>query len=318
MAAMAPPLFTVFTPTFNRAHTLGRVYESLRRQSFHDFEWVIIDDGSTDGTRALVESWTHATPFPLRYEFQPNQGKNVAFNHGIRIAHGELFVPLDSDDELVPNALITLRMAWLSCPPGERDRYSGVTGLCLDVQNNVVGTVYPRSPLDSTSLETRLRFKVRGEKSGFIRTAVLREYPFPEFPGMRYSPEAIVWARIGQKYLTRFINDPIRIYHQNTGNQVTTSRPETYAQGHALWHRAVLNEQMDYFRYAPEEYVRSAIHYARFSFHIGERRAMWTELRNPLAKLLVFLTLPISMAVFLRDRLTGARSAPPPQGSKAV
>ena len=87
---MSPPLFTVFTPTFNRAHTLGRVYESLSSQTLRDFEWLIIDDGSTDGTDALVERFRQAASFPIRYEYQSNQGKNAAFNREVGLAQGEL------------------------------------------------------------------------------------------------------------------------------------------------------------------------------------------------------------------------------------
>ena len=91
--------FTVFTPTYNRAATLARVYESLQRQTFTDFEWIIVDDGSTDETAELVQQWRSESSFPIRYIWQPNQGKHVAFNRGVELARGELFLPHDSDDE---------------------------------------------------------------------------------------------------------------------------------------------------------------------------------------------------------------------------
>ncbi|MGQ9564843.1 MAG: glycosyltransferase family 2 protein, partial [Thermogutta sp.] len=96
--------FTVFTPTYNRAHTLSRTYESIRRQTIRDFEWVIVDDGSTDGTDELVQQWQQeCNDFPIRYFWQPNQHKKVAFNRGVREAKGQWFVPIDSDDELLPD-----------------------------------------------------------------------------------------------------------------------------------------------------------------------------------------------------------------------
>ena len=83
-------LFTVLTPTYNRAHTLARVYDSLCAQIFQDFEWVVVDDGSTDNTRELVEHWCQTAVFPINYVWQPNQHKKTAFNRGVREARGEL------------------------------------------------------------------------------------------------------------------------------------------------------------------------------------------------------------------------------------
>lgn len=82
-------MLTVFTPTYNRAATLARVYESLQRQTFRDFEWLIVDDGSEDETAELVERWRSTCSFPIRYLWQPNQGKHVAFNRGVELAQGE-------------------------------------------------------------------------------------------------------------------------------------------------------------------------------------------------------------------------------------
>ena len=98
-------IFTVFTPTYNRAHTLSRVYKSLADQTFKNFEWLIVDDGSTDGTKVLIEKWTEEASFPIRYFYQENQGKHIAHNLGVKKARGELFLSLDSDDTCVPEAL---------------------------------------------------------------------------------------------------------------------------------------------------------------------------------------------------------------------
>src|SRR5438874_2378327 len=94
--------FTVLTPTYNRANTLPRVYDSLRAQSFRDFEWLVLDDGSSDGTKSLIEDWQATSDFPIRYIYQENQGKPAAFNRGVQEASGELLLTLDSDDACVP------------------------------------------------------------------------------------------------------------------------------------------------------------------------------------------------------------------------
>ena len=107
-------VFTVFTPTFNRSLTLRRVYESLRLQTFRDFEWLIVDDGSTDCTKELVEKWRTESSFPIRYIYQENRGKPAAFNQGVQKAQGELFLTLDSDDACVPQALERLKYHWIA------------------------------------------------------------------------------------------------------------------------------------------------------------------------------------------------------------
>src|ERR1700736_1708087 len=99
-AGQEAPFFTVFTPTYNRAHTLHRVFNSLKAQSFRDFEWVLVDDGSTDNTEELAELWIKTADFPIRYFWQKNSGKHIAYNFGIREARGQMFAVLDSDDAL--------------------------------------------------------------------------------------------------------------------------------------------------------------------------------------------------------------------------
>src|SRR5687767_5062754 len=204
--------FTVFTPTYNRAHTLERVYASLDAQSFRDFEWLIVDDGSTDDTRSLVERWRQQARFPIRYLWQENSGKHVAFNVAVREARGELFLPFDSDDGCVPHALECFRRHWESIPGDRRARFSAVTALCKDQHGNLVGSKFPYAVTDSNSLEIHYRFHVTGEKWGFHRTEVLRQYPFPEIRAT-HVPESVVWGKIALRYSTRFVNDVLRIYY---------------------------------------------------------------------------------------------------------
>jgi glycosyltransferase involved in cell wall biosynthesis len=192
--------FTVFTPTFNRAHTLGRVYESLRAQSYRDFEWVIVDDGSTDDTPALVASWQDEAELPIRYFRKPNQGKHTAFNQGVREAKGQLFLSLDSDDSCYPQALERFWHHWQSIPEDARPGFAALTALCEDENGNIVGQKYPKDVFDSDSSEIKHRYKVEGEKWGFIRTDILRQFPYPEPPGVTYVPESVAWIPIAALY----------------------------------------------------------------------------------------------------------------------
>lgn len=139
------PTFTVLTPTYNRVRTLPRLYESLCRQTCTDFEWLVVDDGSTDETAGMVEAWraNDDTPMAIRYVWQPNAGKAAAFNHGVRLACGTLIAQIDSDDELLPTALQAVFDAWERINPIEREHFVGVTGLCVNDNGAVVGSSYP-------------------------------------------------------------------------------------------------------------------------------------------------------------------------------
>ena len=141
--------FTVFTAAYNARHKLDRVYSSLCAQTFRDFEWLVIDDGSTDGSRELIESWAQDCPFPMRYEFQENQGKHVAWNRGVTLARGELFLNLDHDDACVPQALERLKFHWDNIPNDQRAKFTAVTSLCVDEKGSLRGTRFPRDVIDS-------------------------------------------------------------------------------------------------------------------------------------------------------------------------
>jgi len=296
--------FTVFTPTYNRAHTLHRVYDSLRAQTFRDFEWLICDDGSADDTWPLVQRWMREAAFPIRYVWQEHQGKHVAFNHGVREARGELFLGLDSDDACSPDALERFTYHWAAIPAAEKERFSAVTALCQDQHGRLVGDRFPRDPTDSDSLEIRYRFRVKGEKWGFQRTAVLRQFPFPVREGDTHVPPSFVWRAIARRYRTRYVNEVLRIYHvAERGDQLSALGSRlTHARELTAWYRYVLTHELDWFTVAPVRFVAAATNYVRFSLHGRARLAAMPERLHGWARLLTLLALPLGVAVYVRDR----------------
>jgi len=171
---MQGPFVTVLTPTYNRAGLLPRVYQSLLAQTQKRFEWVIVDDGFTDGTRDLVREWVGRSPFPVRYLWQENSGKHVAVNRGVALAQGDLVLILDSDDRLVPNAIERVRYWWNTIPDAQRVEFAGVAGLCAFPSGHLVGTPFPKEILDSNPIEIRVRYKVRGDKCEVWRTDIAK------------------------------------------------------------------------------------------------------------------------------------------------
>ena len=212
---MTKPIFTVFTPTYNRAKTLPRVYESLINQTFKQFEWLIVDDGSTDTTDVLIKRYINKNAIQIRYIEQTNSGKHVAFNRGVREAHGELFLPLDSDDDCTATTLERFLHHWNGIPENVRQSFSGITCLCIDDSGKIVGGELPAPTLDGYPFKVLDRLRRTGEMWGFHRTEILRKYPFPEMMNERFVPEGLVWNRIGRYYKIRFVNEALRGYHES-------------------------------------------------------------------------------------------------------
>jgi glycosyltransferase involved in cell wall biosynthesis len=297
--------FTVFTSTRNRAHTLERPFSSLMAQTFRDFEWLIVDNGSTDGTRELVERFQAEADFPIRYYWQDDAGKHGSMNRAVRLAHGELFLTLDSDDSCVDNALERLLFHWESIPERVRGGYSGVTVNCRDEHGRTLGTPFPHDPTDSDSREIRYRYKVRGEKWGFQRTDVMREHPFPETPGYRgLIPSGTVWSAIGRRYRTRYVNEALHVWWQD--QVVSLSRPIDPlddALGGMIETRTILDDDIVFFRYAPWPFMLKAIKYVRCSFHcrVGVS-GQWSALSDGRARALWFAALPGGWLAYRLER----------------
>ncbi len=288
--------FTVFTPTYNRAHTLHRVYESLLEQTFTDFEWLIVDDGSSDDTRDLVASWQ--APFPIRYIYKDNGGKHTAFNRGVQEAKGELFLTFDSDDSCVPEALQTFYEVWQGIE--DKENFAGVTALCMDETGNIVGDKFATDVCDATYLEGKYIYKNKGEKWGLQRTDVLKEFPYPEPQGIKLIYEGYVWARISQKYQTRYVNKCLRVYYTEAGSYMNAA-PAKYASDLAYSTKEVLNYELAYFWKAPLTFIKQTVHYVRFSLHA--HAALFKGLKPTLGRVLVSLCLPLGALVFVKDRL---------------
>lgn len=309
----AAPIFTVFTPTYNRAHTLHRCYESLKAQTFRDFEWLIVDDGSTDGTAALVAQWQTEALLPIVYESRPHHGAHHAHNWSLGVARGTLWIKLDSDDGCVPEALERFWHHWNNIPNDQRAGFSGVTSLCRDHLGQLVGTVFPTDPLDCTAAELEYLHKVRGEKWGFLRTEILRSLPFPEDVPGNFIPESFLWCQVSARYRTRHINEQLRIYWTDAPSLVHgRPNPVTNADGHRLMFQMVLNHEAHWFPRAPARLLRAAAQYTRFSLLSGfSLGSQFKALPSSLARALWLLALPLGLALFARDSLRSKRPSLP-------
>ena len=219
---------TVFTPAYNRAHTIGRTYQSLCRQSCHDFEWLIVDDGSADNTRELIKSFLidievisdtefrgsslDAPWLKVYYIYQENQGMHGAHNTAYDSIHTELNTCIDSDDYMPDDAVEKILNLWNSLPDEEKNRYAGIVALDVNDKNlEVIGSELP-TDRRSTTLSGYYERGGSGDKKQIYRTEVIKSTPrYPLFEGERYVGLAYKYMLIDQQYELLILNEPVCI-----------------------------------------------------------------------------------------------------------
>lgn len=209
---MKHSFITILTPTYNRASLLPRLFDSLLRQTNKDFEWIVVDDGSTDDTREVVANLKEKCggAFPMGYVYKANGGKHMAINIGAERARGELLFIADSDDLLTDDALETVANSWHDI--SDDKSFAGIAGLDITMDTReVIGSGLPQEHIDCNAIDIRYRHHVTGDMKEVFRTEVLREFPFPEFAGERFCPEQLVWFRMARRYRLRYINKPMYI-----------------------------------------------------------------------------------------------------------
>lgn len=204
-------MISIFTPTYNRGYILPQLYDSLKRQSSTDFEWIIVDDGSTDETEKLVIKWqSEKNAFKITFMKQKNAGKHIAINKGVSLAKGEWFFIVDSDDYIVDNAVEKINQWVLDC---NCDKFAGVAGTRITNSNSTIGgEVAFETPFVDCKNNERERYGLGGDKAEVYKTSILRKYPFPQFVGEKFLSECAVWDHIAIDGLKiRWFNSPLMI-----------------------------------------------------------------------------------------------------------
>jgi glycosyltransferase involved in cell wall biosynthesis len=293
------PRITVITPTYDRAHTLGRLRESLVRQTFGDFEWLVVDDGSRDRTGELVRSWVAEGGLDVRYRHQTNRGKHVALNRGFENARGELVTVVDSDDWLVPNALERYLHHWDSLSPSERDRFWGVVGLAAFEDGTVVGDVFPVEPLDCDDVELRYVLKVRGDKHGLHRTDVCRSYSYPFEDTRGWVAEALVLNRIALRFRARHVNE-VMLIKQYQAEGITDRALELLVRAAPATYQYRLEETRLPHRLSAATRFRAYANSVRFGLHAG--KGLLEQARAVPSPIVWATAAPAGLALYLRDR----------------
>ena len=318
---MKKPAISILTPTYNRGHVLHRVYESLRRQTTRDFEWVVVDDGSTDNTPALLELWQEDADFPISwYRYENNRGRNAAVSSGAKLVSGDYTLVFDSDDELLDDALETIA-CWR-----ERtgvDAIPSVSGLyfrCVDERGALVGrlkkkkmTALPEETMQVSVRKARYRLGMTFEFIDVMKTDISRERQFVELTNSEHGPEIITHMEIAKRYETIYVDRPVRRYFTDDGEKRLSNKrlgAIKWPRGNYLRALSILNDDFEYLWRSPKQFLNAARKIVRLGMHMGRPLVFqFRDLGHWRARLLWSACIPGGLAGYVRDRLRG-RTAP--------
>ena len=289
------PMLTVFTPTYNRAYTLHLCYESLKRQSCKDFIWLIIDDGSTDNTKSLVDAWVEEGFMPIRYLYQDNQGMHGAHNAAYEHIDTELNVCIDSDDYLADDAVEKITSFWSA---HRSDQYAGIVGLDAKPNGDVIGTRMPDQLKKSTLTDLYAKHKVQGDKKLVYSSVLTRKVPpYPIFPGEKYCPLSYKYILLDQQCPLLIMNEVLCFveYMPDGSSLNMINQYKKNPRGFSFFRKVAMVHAHSF-----KERFREATHYVSSSLmmknarFINESPRKWTTL----------LATPIGAMLYLYIQMT--------------
>ena len=293
-------MLTVFTPAYNRAHTLSRTYESLRIQDCKDFIWLVVDDGSTDDTAELVKRWQEQEgSFEIRYLYKENGGMHTAHNAAYERIDTELNVCIDSDDALAPGAVRKILEKW---DVVKAQGYAGIIALDADFTGHVIGTGFPKG-MKETTVSGYYAAGGHGDKKLIYRTDIINSYPpYPVFAGEKYLSLAYKYRLIDQDYKMAVLDAIVcNVEYQQDGS--TNTMWKQYLKnpkGWAFWRKVCME-----YPTSTKRMIIDCIHYSSSSFLSGNRHFIAESPKK-------FLTAVCAPAGFALSLLTKqkARSIP--------
>lgn len=215
------PYLSIVTPTYNRAHLLPNCFASLLKQTDLDFEWIIVDDGSTDDTAAVVSGF-ETVLFPLTYVRKENGGKHTALNSSMEHIHGLYVLFLDSDDTLTEDAVACVRRGWESY---ENDKTIAMVTFLKGPAKNDPNCTGPIANVSVDILRYKRNIIHSSDCCEVIRSDVFKRFPFPVFEGERFLSECALWNRVAQEYKCVYINEVIYICEYLEGGLTQSGRP---------------------------------------------------------------------------------------------
>lgn len=212
---------TILTATYNREGTLTRLYESLCSQTRKGFQWLIIDDGSTDGTKELVKGFGD-NGFEIEYQRKSNGGKHTALNFSHPYIKGKLVIIVDSDDFLLPEAVEVICEDWKRFQ--ERQDVGGLSYFRCDKNGKPYSSAAKEYYYIDNDISYRVNHFITGDRCEVVRTDVFTQYPFPVFENETFMSEGWFWRKMALKYLTVYVNRSLYICEYLEGGLTKSGR----------------------------------------------------------------------------------------------
>lgn len=280
---------TVFTPTFNRAYTIHKCYEGLKKQTNKDFIWLIVDDGSSDNTKELVESWIEEGFINIKYIYQDNQGMHGAHNTAYENIDTELNVCIDSDDYMPKDAVEKILKFWKE---NKSPELAGFIGLDAYENQEVIGDKFPENLDDTTLFEINNKFKIKGDKKLVYRSEITKKYTYPLFEGERYVGLAYKYYKIDEEYKLKLFNEVLCIveYMEDGSSKNMLKQYRKNPRGFAFYRI----ENMKNKRSSMMFKIRENIHYVSSSL-ISRNKKFIKE--SP-CKILTTLSIPMGFILY--------------------
>lgn len=268
------PTLTVFTPSYNRAYTLHLCYESLKKQTNRDFTWLIIDDGSTDNTKDLVENWILENQIPICYYYQENQGMHGAHNTAYKLIETELNVCIDSDDYMPEDGVDKIVSFWRK--NGSKE-YAGIIGLDAKTNGEIIGTKMPDNIKKTTYSNLYGIHKVKGDKKLVYRTELTKKVPpYPVFPGEKYCPLSYKYILIDQELPLLVMNEVLcHVEYLEDGSSMNIiNQYKKNPHGFSFFRKVAM-------RFAPtiRDRFRESIHYVSSNLMIRNNKFLYESPR---------------------------------------
>ena len=262
-------LLTIFTPAYNRGYTIHKTYESLKRQTNKNFKWLIIDDGSTDNTRELIEKWIKEdNKFEISYIYKKNGGMHSAHNTAYENIDTELNVCIDSDDYMPDDAVEHIINTWNTCKDDKE--IAGIAG--LDIYENskeVIGTKFPEGLTKSTLFDLYNKYGVSGDKKLVYRSELTKQYPYPEYDGEKYVGLDYKYNKIGEQYKLRLVNEILCIveYMEDGSSKNMLKQYRNNPKGWCFYRLENIKRNNTSIKYRFKEYI----HYVSSSLMLKEK-----------------------------------------------